>query len=149
MRETHPQSHVTHWSRGNVTNVKYFIFTFTRHKAHKLSRVVTRMRRPRPTCHVTPQSRRHVTSIQWVVRICSISSWSSLLKIDRFQMIMTTLKMCSLHKEVFMVSHYFLAGCLYGKNILIDDGSLNGIIYFCVYIKSVPSCQTRHMFINT
>ena len=101
MRETHPQSHVTHWSRGNVTNVKYFIFTFTRHKAHKLSRVVTRMRRPRPTCHVTPQSRRHVTSIQWVVRICSISSWSSLLKIDRFQMIMTTLKMCSLHKRSF------------------------------------------------
>ena len=39
------------------------------------------------------------------------------LKTNRFQMIMTTLKMCSLHKESFYGE--IVAGRLYGKNILI------------------------------
>ena len=42
----------------------------------------------------------------------------------------------------FKVTYYFLAGCLYGKNIPIDGLAL------CLY-KSVPSRQTRQMFIAT
>ena len=35
-------------------------------------------------------------------------------------MIMTTLKMCSLYKGgVFMVTYYFLVGCLYGIKYLM------------------------------
>ena len=64
MKRPHPESHLTDQSSGQVTNQKYFIFIFTRHKAHKLSRVVTRTRRPHPTCHVTLRSRRYVTTIQ-------------------------------------------------------------------------------------
>ena len=64
MKGPHPESHLTDQSSGHVTNQKYFTFTFTRHKAHKLSRVVTRTRRPHPTCHVTLRSRRYVTTIQ-------------------------------------------------------------------------------------
>ena len=30
MREPHPQSHVTHWSRGHVANKKHYISTFTK-----------------------------------------------------------------------------------------------------------------------
>ena len=51
---------------------------------------------PNMSCATRP--RRHVTAIQQVVYICSTSSSSSLLKTDRFQVIMTTLKMCSLYK---------------------------------------------------
>ena len=42
----------------------------------------------------------------------------------------------------FKVTYYFLAGCLYGKKIPIDGLAL------CLY-KSVPSRQTRQMFIAT
>ena len=63
MREIHLQSHVTLRLCGHVTNQKYFVFTFTRHKVHKLRRMVTRVRRPHPACHVPPRSRRHVTTI--------------------------------------------------------------------------------------
>ena len=49
---------------GHVTNQKYYIFTFSRRKAFKFSRVVTRMRRLHPTCHVKLWSRHHVTTIQ-------------------------------------------------------------------------------------
>ena len=59
-------------------------------------------------------------------------------------MIMRTLKMCSLHKESFYGD--IVAGCLYGKNILIGGLAQQ---YFCVYVKSVPSRQTRHMFTTT
>ena len=62
--QLHAQSHVTDQSGGHVTIQKHFIFTFTRRKAHKLSKVVTSMRRPRPTCHLTPWSHFHVTTIQ-------------------------------------------------------------------------------------
>ena len=72
--EIHPLSHVTLQLCGHVTNQKYFVFPFTRHKVHKLSRMVTRMRRPHPTCHVPPRSRRHAATIQQVVYICSTSS---------------------------------------------------------------------------
>ena len=46
-------------------------------------------------------------------------------KTGRFQMILTTMQMCSFmmvvcKKEVFMVTHYFVAGCFHGKNISID-----------------------------
>ena len=112
----HPQSHVTDQSVGHVTNQKYFNFIFTKCKAHKLSRVVTRMRRPHPT-YVTPQSCLHVTAIQEVVYICSTSSWSSLLKTNWFQMIVTALKMCNLHKESFYGE--IVARCLYGKYVPI------------------------------
>ena len=47
-----------------VTNQKYFIFTFTRRKAHKFSRMVTRVRRTHAACHVSHRSRHHVTTIQ-------------------------------------------------------------------------------------
>ena len=97
-REPHPQSHVTLKLCSHVTNQKYFVFTFTNSKVYKLSTMVTRMRRPHQTCYVSPRSSRHVTTIQLVVYICSTSSWSYLLKKDRFQMIMITLKMCSLYK---------------------------------------------------
>ena len=63
MSEPHPQSQMTLQLCGHVTNQKYFIFIFTRRKAHNLSRVVTRMRRPHLTCHVRPWSCRHVTTI--------------------------------------------------------------------------------------
>ena len=101
MRRPHSQSHVTHQSSGHQTNQIYFIFIFTRRKAYKLSRMVPRIRRLHPTCHVILRSRRHVTFIQYVVYIRFTSSWSSLLKTDRFQMVMTTLKMCSLYKGSF------------------------------------------------
>ena len=60
-------------------------------------------------------------------------------------MIMTTLKMCSLHKESFyggilLTSWMFL----WEKYPNRWAGSVSGIIYFSVYVKSVPSCQTRH-----
>ena len=64
MKWPHSQSHVTDRSSGHVINQNYFVFTFTRRKAYKLSRVVTRMRRFHPTYHVTPWSRRHVTTFQ-------------------------------------------------------------------------------------
>ena len=52
MKGPQPQSHVTNESSGQVANQKYFIFTFTKRKTHKLRRVVTiRMRRPHATCH--------------------------------------------------------------------------------------------------
>ena len=95
----HQQSHLTDRSSGQVSNQKYFNFTFTRCKDNKLNRVVTRRKLPHPSYYVTPQLRLHVTTIQLVVYICSASSWSSLLKINRFQMIVTTLQMCSLHKK--------------------------------------------------
>ena len=43
----------------------------------------------------------------------------------------------------------FLDGYLYGKKYP-DNGacSVGGIIYFCVYIKSASSRQTRHMLIT-
>ena len=41
MRETHPQSHVTHQPRGHVTNQRRYISTFARPMDPKLSRVVT------------------------------------------------------------------------------------------------------------
>ena len=63
MRKMHPRSHVTHQLCGHMASQKYFVFTFTRPKVHKLSRMVTRMRRPHPTCHVPPLSRRHATTI--------------------------------------------------------------------------------------
>ena len=63
MSEPHPQSQMTLQLCGHVTNQKYFIFIFTRRKAHNLSRVVTRMRRPHLTCHVRPWSCHHVTTI--------------------------------------------------------------------------------------
>ena len=64
MREIHPQSHGTLQLCGHMTSQKYFVFTSTRHKVHKLSKMVTRMsRRSHPTCHVTPRPCRHVTTI--------------------------------------------------------------------------------------
>ena len=61
-------------------------------------------------------------------------------------MMMITLKIVVCIKEVFKVTYYFLTGRLYGKNIREPE---SGIIYFCVYMKSVPSCQTRYMIKNT
>ena len=52
MREIRPKRHVTLQLGGYVANQKYFALTFTRHKVQKLSRMVTKMRRPHPTCHV-------------------------------------------------------------------------------------------------
>ena len=49
MRGTHPQSHVTIQLCDHVASQKYFI-SFIRCKAHKFSRLVTRMRRWHPTC---------------------------------------------------------------------------------------------------
>ena len=57
-------------------------------------------------------------------------------------MVMITLKIVACIKEVLKVTYYFLAGCLYGKNTGEPE---SGIIYLCVYIKSVPSCQNRYM----
>ena len=137
MRGPHPQSHVVLQFCSQlcsyVTNQKYFTFNFTWHRVHKLSRMMTRMKRPHLTYQVPPRSYCHVTIIQYVVYICSTSSWSFLLKTDRFQMIMTTLKMCSLFKE---------------KYPDWESGSVSGIICFLVYMKSVPSRQTRHRFIT-
>ena len=50
---------------------------------------------PNMSCATTTTPSR--IAIQQVVCICSTSSRSSLLKTDRFQMIMTTLKMCSIY----------------------------------------------------
>ena len=63
IKESHPQSHVTLRLCGQVTNQKYFVLNFTRHKVHQLSRMVARMRRPLPTSHVPPRSCRHETTI--------------------------------------------------------------------------------------
>ena len=81
-----------------------------------------------PPGHVTPRSRSHLVTIQYVVFICSTSSWRCFKKAGRFQIILTPLKMCSSHKKIFMVTCYFLAGCLYG-------GSVDAIMCFWVYIK--------------
>ena len=67
------------------------------------------------------------------------------LKKVRFQVIMITLKMCSLYKgspqgDVLLSSWVFIR-----KKI---EEPVSGIIYFCVYIKSVPSLQTRQMIKN-
>ena len=62
IRGPHPQCHATLQLCDHVKNQKYFIFTFTRRKAHEFNRVV--IKRPQPTCHVSPLSRRHVTPIQ-------------------------------------------------------------------------------------
>ena len=131
MKGPHPQSHVTHRSSGHVTNQKYFVFTFTRCKAHKLSRVVTRMRRPHPTCHVTPRSRCHPETVQLVVYICSTSSWSSLLKTNRFEMTMITLKAWSLHKESFYGDILLCSWVFIWKKYSDSGaGSVSGIIFF-------------------
>ena len=62
-------------------------------------------------------------------------------------MIMATLKMCILHKESFyggilLTSWMFL----WEKYPNRRAGSVSGIICFSVYVKSVPSCQTRHAY---
>ena len=146
MRGPQQQSHVTHWSRGHVTSQRPYISTFTRRKAHKLSRVVTRMTK---TLHVmdtliTLSYDNHPGG--------STSSSRSLLKTDRFQMIMTTLKMCSLHKESFY-GDVLLSSWVFIRKKYPDNTrwrSKRNKIFFCLYIfKSVPSCQTRHMFIAT
>ena len=61
------------------------------------------------------------------------------------------LKMCSLHKGSFYgdILDTFQQGVYREKYPYRLGGSVSGIIYFCVYIKSVPSRLTKHMFINT
>ena len=49
------------WSRDKS---KIFYLHFHKAQSDRLSRVVTKMRRPHPTCHVTPQSRRNVTTTE-------------------------------------------------------------------------------------
>ena len=65
-------------------------------------------------------------------------------------MIMTTLKKCGLHKESFY-GDVLLSGWLFIWMKYPDRWAspVSVIIDFCVYIKSVPSCQTRHVFITT
>ena len=137
---------LTEWSRD-----KSKTFHFHRHKTQGPQTLWggNRIKRAYPTCHVTRRSRRHVTVIQYVVYICSTSSWSSLLKTDRFQMIMRTLKMCNLYKESFW-GDVLISSCVFIWKKYPDgcSGSVSGIIYFCVYIKPVSSRQARHMFIT-
>ena len=132
---------------GHVTNQKYFIFTFIRRKANKLSRVVIRMRRPQPTCHVTIRSRHHVTAIQQIVYICSTSSWSSFLRQIIFKWLWQHWKCAVCIRQAFNV----LLDVLLSSWVFSDRraDSVSAIIYFGVYIKSGPSRQTRHMFITT
>ena len=77
--------------------------------------------------------------------------WSSLLKVDRFQMIMITLKRCSFLRwsltfqvDVYMEKNIRWRWLSKRYNIFIKY-----IYIICVYIKSVPSRQTGHMFITT
>ena len=62
MRGPHLQNHVTHRSRGHVTNQKQCISTFTRTMDPKLSRVVSQDEGTYPQCHVTLQHRGHLTN---------------------------------------------------------------------------------------
>ena len=60
------------------------------------------------------------------------------------------MKMCSLHKESFYGDALLPSWVFIWKKYPNRQAdSVRGIIYFCVYIKSVPSRQTRHMFITT
>ena len=97
MRGTYIQNHVTLWSCDQVTNKKYFI-SFLRRKAQELRRVVILS-----TQHVMWHLDHAVT---WqlssrIEYISSTSSWISLLKTERFLLIMATLKKCSLYTGSF------------------------------------------------
>ena len=64
-------------------------------------------------------------------------------------MIMSILKMCSIHKENFngdaLLSTWVFIWKKYPDR---RTGSVSGIIYFCIYKKSAPSRQTTQMFIT-
>ena len=147
MRGLHSHSHVMYRSSGHVANQKCFIFTFTRCKAHKLSRVATRMRRPHPTCHVTPRSYRQVITIQQVVYIKSTSSRSSLLKSDRFQMTVTILKVCSLHIRKFLWWRITFQLGVYMEKISPQVGWLSrqNNLSLCLYVVCSISPDQAHV----
>ena len=52
-------------------------------------------------------------------------------------------------KKVFKVTYYFLPGRLYLKFTERWVGSVSKITYFSVYIKYIPSRQSRNIFITT
>ena len=133
MRKPHPQSQVTHLPICHMTNQRRYISTFTRSMDSKLIRVVARTRIPHPACHVTLWSCCHVKTIQYVVYNSSTSSWSCILETDRFQMIMATLKTCSLHKESFY-GDVLLSSWMFTWKKYLDRlaGSVGGIIILCL-----------------
>ena len=58
--------------------------------------------------------------------------------------------MCRLYIESFK-GDVLLSSCVFIWKKYLDRcfGSVNGIIYFFIYIKPVSSRQARHMFITT
>ena len=60
LKEFHPLSHVTHWSRNHVTCKKSFISTFVRVMATNFSKVWIKLSWPQPSSHVTHY---HVTNL--------------------------------------------------------------------------------------
>ena len=114
------------WSRDKS---KMFHLHFHKAQGLQTQQVVTRMRRPYPTCHVTPRSCRHVATIhQQVVYVCSTFSSSSLIKTNRFHMIMAILKMCSLPKIFFVVKQQL--GVYMEK---ISRQASQPVIFLCLY----------------
>ena len=67
MKEPHPQSHVTHWLCGHVTNQMPYIFTSARPMDPKRSKVVTRMKRPQQQSHAKHRSSGHVINQKYFI----------------------------------------------------------------------------------
>ena len=94
MREIHPQSYVTRQLCRHVTTQKYLAFTFKGSRSTNFAGWWLKWEDPTQhvMCHLD-------YAVTWQLSIIySISTWTSLLKINRFQMIMRTLKMCNLYK---------------------------------------------------
>ena len=94
MREIHPQSYVTLQLCLHVTTQKYLVFTFKGSRSTNFAGWWLEWEDPTQhvMCHLD-------YAVTWQLSIIySISTWTSLLKTNRFQMIMRTLKMCNLYK---------------------------------------------------
>ena len=94
MREIHRQSYVTLQLCRHVTTQKYLVFTFKGSRSTNFAGwwLVWEDPTQHIMCHLG-------YAVTWQLSIIySISTWTSLLKINRFQMIMRTLKMCNLYK---------------------------------------------------
>ena len=113
---TKPRDAQTTWSRDKSKTLYLHI-----HKTHGPQNIAGSwftMRESHPKIIVTLRSCHHVTTIRHVVYICSASSWSSLAKTDRFQMIVK-LDFPSLEISLHLVYKFTCSNCnaiYYGKS---------------------------------
>ena len=145
MRRTHSQSHAIIQLCGLLINQKCFILTFANCKTHKISRMTTRMR-----CHAATQLCCHVTTIHLLhlqLKLFPKHKWIQIVT-DRHRQ-MTTTKMYSLYKGGFQ-GDVLPSGwvSVWNKISRIADWFSKRDNIFRVYIESVSSGHTRHMFIT-